>query len=192
MQLDGGSLPANLRGEPLQEHYVKAIRVANERLAAALETSTIREGGRRVIRSIISLCTLAEPRVPALTRACAALRPTLVHGDPSSECVRLAQGEVYALDWEFCRWAPPVPDLYVLHGNPAALYRYCDAIAEHGERPAQPMIRDLAALGYGLRLLAAVEWASPYLETRWPEKGLARLRAYEDPLRDWLKERIAA
>src|SRR5262249_51829806 len=139
-----------------------------------------------------SLCTLAEHRVPRLARDCEALRPTLVHGDPSSGYLRVARGGIYALDWEFCRWAPPVPDLYILHRNPVALDRYCQALAEHGERRMQRRMSELATLGHGLRLIAAVEWASPYLETPWPAKGLARLRAYEDPLRDWLKERLAA
>ena len=191
-QLDAQTLPSNLKHESLEEHYLDAIRVAKARLAAALHTPAFSDADRRVLHSIISLCTLAEPRVPGFARGLGEAQPTLVHGDPSSECLQLARGEVYALDWEFCRWAPPAPDLYILHDNPVALRSYCEALAEHGERGVERRIGELATLGYGLRLLAAVEWASPYLETPWPEKGIARLRAYEQPLRDWLKDRVAA
>ncbi|TMK98996.1 MAG: ATP-binding cassette domain-containing protein [Actinobacteria bacterium] len=192
MGLDARTLPAQLKNGSLEEHYLDAIRVAKGRLAAAAHIPAFSEADRRVLRSMISLCTLAEPRLPGFARGLAGAQPTLVHGDPSSECLQLAQGEVYALDWEFCRWAPPAPDLYILHDNPVALRSYCDALAEHGERGVERRIGELATLGYGLRLLAAVEWASPYLETPWPEKGIARLRAYEQPLRDWLKDRVAA
>jgi ATP-binding cassette subfamily B protein len=192
-QLGATALPSSLPGDSLLAHYAEAIGKARTRLGAALQAPAIGAADRRLLRSISSLCALAEPRLPAITVSVEeAVGPTLVHGDPSSEAVRFGRGGVYALDWEFCRWSTPAPDLYVLHGNPAALASYCEALAEHGERGMEREVRQIATMAYGLRLLAAVEWASPYLETPWPEKGLARLRAYEAPLRDWLKDRIAA
>jgi hypothetical protein len=191
--LDGNSMPATVSDEPLADRYRRIIRMATQRLSAGLDNPALQRSDQSLIRSVISACSRAERRLPALARSCATASPTLLHGDPSSEYVRLAHGQVYALDWEFCAWAPPAPDLYVLYENDVALRIYCDARAEHGRPAAEHTLRELAALGYGLRLLAAVEWATPYLETLWPEKGIARLRACAQPLGAWVHDhRIAA
>jgi ATP-binding cassette, subfamily B, bacterial len=191
-RLDAGDLFGSPGDNHLEARYADAIRLAKRRLDGGLHNPSVREPDRSLILSLVSLCTLAERRLPELCRICASARPTLVHGDPSSDYLRLAAGGIYALDWEFSGWGPPAPDLYVLDRDPVALASYCEALAEHGEREVEGSVTTLAQLGCGLRLLRSVEWASPYLETPWPEAGVARLRTYEAPLRAWLEDRVAA
>jgi ATP-binding cassette subfamily B protein len=187
-QLDTGALPGRLERDQLE-----GIRIARERLCVGLQNPALQPSDGRLIGSLVSLCTLAEARWPVLTQICARVRPTLVHGDVSTENLRAGpRGGIYAADWEFCSWGAPAADLHILDRRPAALRSYCEGLAEHGERPAAQQVQQLASLGRGLRLLAAIGWASLYLETAWPGRGIDRLRTYEAPLRAWLGEKAAA
>jgi hypothetical protein len=82
----------------------------------------------------------------------------------------------------------PAADVYQLAVDVTRedLSCYRSTISEYVGGVDDDELEALLLIGKGFRLLAAVDLASTHLPHPCPEKGVARLRVYEQPLRTWV------
>jgi hypothetical protein len=125
---------------------------------------------------------------------CTGLPRTLVHGDLAAKNLRLLRAgnhaSIVAFTWEWSGYGVPAADVYQLAANATRqdLLRYRSTISEYVGHVSDGWLQALLFLGKGFWLLAAIDWASTHLPHSWPQKGVATLRTYEQPLRTWLSE----
>jgi Phosphotransferase enzyme family len=167
-------------------HYREHLRRAHERLVATLQTSTNTGADKHSLCTLASLLEQIDGCWERVEQSCAGGPLTLVHGDFVKRNLRLlGDGSLVALDWEFGGKAPPAADLVLLADNPSLLPVYKTVVKRFLPDVSDCQVLELARLGRGLRLLAAMDWATVWLECPWPETGMAQMRTYEPALRSW-------
>jgi ATP-binding cassette subfamily B protein len=178
-------------------HYLERLRAARTTILDNFDNPALRADDRGTLRALVSSCDLIESRWSGVESMCDGLPQTLVHGDLVERNLRLRRHDdspaIVAFDWEWSGWGVPAADVYLLAlgGTSKTLLSYRSTMSEHTRPLDEDQIRLLSLVGDGFWLLASVDWASTHLPHPRPQKGIATLRVYEQPLRDW-GERLAA
>jgi hypothetical protein len=176
------------RGPP---HYREHIRAARRTITRHSDNEALTASDRRFLSELLSICGEIEERWSVLEDICAAGPRTLAHGDfvKRNLRVRREQGAdaLVALDWECAGVAAPAADLELLILHPPLVLPYLSAIERFLPGLSGERISELGRIGVGLRLLAAVDWATAWLECSWPQTGMAQLRTYEPSIRAWAR-----
>jgi energy-coupling factor transporter ATP-binding protein EcfA2 len=178
-------------------HYLEHLRAARTTILDNFDNPALRADDRGTLRALVSTCELIEAGWNGVEAICDRFPRTLVHGDLVARNLRLRRDvdrpAIVAFDWECSGWGVPAVDVHLLALGTTreALPAYCSTISEYARAPDEDQIRLLSLVGSGFWLLASVHWATMHLPHPRPEKGMATLCVYEQPLRDW-SERLAA
>jgi hypothetical protein len=172
-------------------HYREHIRGAHRTITRHSDNEALTASDRRFLSRLLSICREVEERWSVLEDICAAGPRTLAHGDFVKRNLRVRREQdanaLVALDWECAGMAPPAADLELLIHHPALAPPYLSAIGRFLPGLSRERISELGRIGVGLRLLAAVDWATSWLECSWPQTGMAQLRTYEPLIRAWAR-----
>lgn len=172
-------------------NYREHIRAARRTITRHADNEALTASDRRFLSEVLSICGEIEDRWSVLEDTCAAGPRTLTHGDFVKRNLRVRRDRgtdaLVALDWECAGVAPPAADLELLIVHPAMTLPYLSAIERFLPGLSRERISELARIGVGLRLLAAVDWATAWLECSWPQTGMAQLRTYEPLIRAWAR-----
>jgi ATP-binding cassette subfamily B protein len=150
------------------------------------------------LRALVSACELIESNWAGVESICTSLPRTLVHGDLASRNLRLRRDEggpaIVAFDWEWSGFGLPATDVFQLGVGARAedLSCYRSTVCDYAPRIDEDELQALVYVGRGFRLLACVDWAATHLPLAQPQKGMAALHEYEQPLREWAEEVAAA
>jgi ATP-binding cassette subfamily B protein len=172
--------------------YLEHLRAGRTTILDCFDNPALRAEDRGMLRELISICELIESSWSAVEAICAELPRTLVHGDLVARNVRVRRDEagpgIVAFGWGWSGRGVPAADVHLLARNVAGtdLLRYRSAMSQYTRALDEDQIRLLARVGGGFHLLASVDWVAPHLRYSWPEAGMRKLRAYEQPLRAWV------
>lgn len=172
-------------------HYLGHLRSACATILDNLDHPALRADDKGMLSRLVAICELMESGWGGVEAICDGLPRTLVHGDLNPKNLRLksdgAGTTIAAFDWEWSGWAVPAIDIYLLTERTTrrALLSYESAMSEYADALDGDQIRSLSLVGKGFRLLASADWASRDLLHPWPEHGVGRLHALEQPLREW-------
>jgi ATP-binding cassette, subfamily B, bacterial len=173
-------------------HYLEHLRAARGAIIGSFGNPALSADDRDMLRELLASCELIESGWSGIEATCADLPRTLVHGDLVARNLRLrcedACSAIVAFGWEWSGFGVPAADIYQLAVNASRedLSCYRSTLSEYVGGVDDDELQALLLIGNGFRLLAAVDWASTYLPHPWPEKGVAMLRLYEQPLRTWV------
>jgi ATP-binding cassette subfamily B protein len=178
--------------------YLEHLRGGRRTILANCNNAALGPEDRARLQAIVTACDLIELSWDGVDAICRSLPRTLVHGDLVAKNLRLRRHKrsrsLLALDWERAGWGVPAADAYLLglEANRKHLADYRSLIGDDARVLSPGDLRALSFAGKGFRLLASVDWASSHLAHRWPEKAMASLREYEQPLGEWAHELAAA
>jgi hypothetical protein len=173
------------------EHYLAHLSAARATILDNFDNPALYADDRRTLTSLVLSCDVIEYRWSGVETICDRLPRTLIHGDLVDRHLRLKSTDgkpaLVALDWEWSGSGVPAADVHLLaSGAPRnALVTYRSAMSEYTGALDEDQIRLLSLVGKGFRLLASVDWACTHLAYPRPQKGMATLRVYEQPLREW-------
>jgi aminoglycoside phosphotransferase (APT) family kinase protein len=118
---------------------------------------------------------------------------TVVHGDFKGHNVRVRRTQdgstLLAFDWEMSGWGVPAPDLELFADQTAraAISVYWSLVQPTWPHLDVQTILQWAGCGSLFRLLAAINWDSPWLAYQGIETVMSRLRVYHG----WLAHAIS-
>jgi len=173
-------------------HYLEHLRAARGTILDSFGNPALGADDRGMLRELLSACKLIESGWSGIEAICANLPRTLVHGDLVARNLRLRCDDtgpaIVAFDWELSGFGVPAADVYQLAVDTTRedLSCYRSTISAYVGGVDDDELQALLLMGKGFRLLAAVDWASTHLPHPRPEKGVVRLRVYEQPLRTWV------
>ena len=156
--------------------YLDHLRAARDRIRRHFANPGLTERDRDDLRAAMALQDHVESRWETIQRACAGPPSTLVHGDFQPKNIRirpaLSGAEILVMDWETAGWGNPAVDLAPARGADTTIQVDLEAYASEVS-PAWPgvdaaAIRRIAVLGFVLRRLAAMDWASVSLRFEDP------------------------
>jgi ATP-binding cassette, subfamily B, bacterial len=185
---------ASLLPERGPGHYLERLRAARTVIIESMENPALHANDRILLRELVSACELVESSWDGIDAMCTGLPRTLVHGDLVAKNLRLLRGgndmSIAAFTWEWSGFGVPAADVHLLAANATRqdLLCYRSTISEYVGGVDDDRLQALLFLGKGFRLFAAIDWASAHLPHPWPQKGVATLRTYEQPLQTWLSE----
>jgi ATP-binding cassette subfamily B protein len=171
--------------------YLEHLRAGRTTILGCFDNPALRADDKEMLQALISICHLIESSWSAVEAICANLPRTLVHGDLVARNLRLRRDQagpaIVAFDWEWSGWGVPAADFHLLARDVTStdLVSYRSAMSEYTRALGEDQIRLLASVGNGFRLLASMDWVAPHLHYAWPQVGMRKLRAYEQPLRAW-------
>jgi ATP-binding cassette subfamily B protein len=174
--------------------FLEHLRAARRTILDNFDNPALGAEDRGMLGELVSVCNLIESSWTGIEAICAKLPRTLVHGDVVGRNLRLISTDagpaIVAFDWEWAGFGVPATDVYQLAVGATRedVGRYRATISEYVGALEDDELRMLLLLGNGFWLLAAVDWASAYLPHRWPEKGVATLHLYEQPLWTWVSD----
>jgi ATP-binding cassette subfamily B protein len=172
-------------------HYLERLRAARTTITGNFDNPALRTDDQGILRKLLSACELIESSWSRVEAVCADLPRTLVHGDLVAKNLRLMRDgdgpAIVAFAWGWSGFGVPAVDVYqlALGATREDLSCYRSTISEYLGGFDNDELQALCLMGNGFWLLAAVGWASTHLPHPRPEKGVANLRAYEQPLRTW-------
>ncbi len=187
------SLPQHTPGR-----YLEHMRGGRKTIRANFGNPKLAADDRATLRALVSACELIESNWAGVEKICRSLPRTLVHGDLSARNLRLRSDEggpaIVAFDWEWSGFGVPATDVFQLGAGARAegLSCYRSTVCDYARRMDEDELRALVHVGRGFRLLASVDWAATHLPLVQPQKGMAALHEYEQPLREWAEEVAAA
>jgi ATP-binding cassette, subfamily B, bacterial len=192
-ELHGGTAALDLSALPERgpEHYLVHLLAARATILDNFDNPALSAEDRHTLRALVLSCELIEYGWSGVETICDSLPRTLVHGDLVDRHLRLKRADgkpaLVAFDWEWSGSGVPATDVHLLtSGAPRkALMTYRSTMSEYTGALDEDQIRLLSLVGTGFRLLASVDWACTHLPYPRPEKGMATLRVYEQPLREW-------
>jgi ATP-binding cassette subfamily B protein len=176
------------------DHYLEHLRAARTTILDNFHNPALRTDDRGTLRALVSGCELIESSWSGVEAICDTLPRTLVHGDLVDRNLRLTRGAIVAFDWELSGWGVPAADVYefAVDATREDLSCYRSTISEYVRGVDADELQALLLVGKGFRLLASVDWASTHLAHPRPEKGMAALHVYEQPLMAWVTALTAA
>ena len=168
--------------------YLSHLRAARDRIGRNFANPGLAESDRDVLRDTLALLDEVESGWTRIEQACAGPPATLVHGDFQPKNIRITPGasgaSVCVLDWEMAGWGNPAVDLAPARGADVSIQVDLEAYAAEvcGEWPGVDVaaIRRLSVLGFVLRRLAGMDWASESLhfeQPRYLSNPVATLRS---------------
>jgi ATP-binding cassette subfamily B protein len=187
------SLPEHTPGR-----YLEHLRGGRKTILDNLDNPKLGADDRATLRALVSACELIESNWAGVESICTSLPRTLVHGDLAPRNLRLRRDEggpaIVAFDWEWSGFGLPATDVFQLGVGARAedLSYYRSTVCGYARRLHEEDLRALVHVGRGFMLLASVDWAATHLPLARPQKGMAELYTYEQPLRDWAEEVAAA
>jgi hypothetical protein len=146
--------------------YLKCLRDSRDRIEWNLGNPALSSEQHQVLARLPGTLDRLEDSWETVSRACAPLPETVVHGDFRPKNVRIRPGAsgpvLYALDWELAGWGVPVADLAPARGNTSLQLIdpevYAAEVLGHGPRLTRAAVRQLSMIGFVVRRLAAIEW----------------------------------
>jgi hypothetical protein len=171
--------------------YLDHLRAARTRILEHFYHPALDRHDQATLQAIVTACDLVEGRWSGVEAICDGLPRTLVHGDLASRNLRLLRDEagpaLVAFDWEWAGYGVPAADvsLFARGARREDLHRYRAALSKQTRTLDEEEIGLLSFLGNGFLLLASIDWASLDLGYPRPERGMATLGVYEDPLQTW-------
>jgi ATP-binding cassette, subfamily B, bacterial len=187
------SLPQHSPGR-----YLEHLRGGRKAILDNLGNPKLAEDDRATLGALVLACELIEGNWAGVESLCTSLPRTLVHGDLAARNLRLRRDAggpaIVAFDWEWSGFGLPATDVFQLGVGATAddLSCYRSTVCDYARRIDEDELRALVHVGRGFRLLASVDWASTHLPLARPQKGMAALHEYEQPLREWAAEVAAA
>lgn len=200
-ELHGGAASLDLESavpERGPAQYLEHLRAARTRILEHFYHPAVDRDGRRTLQAIVTSCDLVESRWSGLEAICEDLPRTLVHGDFVDRNLRLLRDEagpaLVAFDWEWAGYGVPATDVYMFARGARRrdLVRYRAAVSEHTRELDDEEVGLLSLFGKGFHLLASIDWASLDLAYPRPERGMASLHVYGEPLQTWAEALEAA
>ncbi len=165
------------------DHYLQHLRSACGQMRQARANPALLPEDFAVLDDLLAQCVEVESRWEKVERLCRGMPPTLVHGDfvPKNVRVRAVEGGSVLLpfDWGTAGWGVPAADLADVD---PALY-WCFASSRWRSLDL-PTVTRLAKVGRLCRSLAAIHWASRWLDFEWIEKPIGDLALYQGWLAD--------
>jgi len=172
------------------QRYLSHLRAGRDRIGRNFANPGLTECDRDVLRDTLALLDDVESRWARIERACEGPPATLVHGDFQPKNIRITPGTsgaaVFVLDWEMAGWGNPAVDLAPARGADVTIQVDLEAYAAEvcGEWPGvdAAAIRRLSVLGFVLRRLAGMDWASESLhfeQPRYLSNPVATLRSLD-------------
>jgi energy-coupling factor transporter ATP-binding protein EcfA2 len=183
-------LPASLP-EHTPGRYLEHLRAARTTIMDNLDNPALDADDRRALHALVSTCELIESSWSGIEDVCTGLRRTLVHGDLAAKNLRIRQDEggpaIVAFDWEWSGFGIPATDVFQFGAGATRtdLDRYRSTISAYSRRVDDDELQALVSVGKGFRLLASLDWATTHLPYARPEEGMAALRFFEQPVREW-------
>lgn len=200
-ELHGGAASLDLKSavpERGPAHYLERLRAVRMRILENFYHPALDGDDRLTLQAIVTACDLVENRWGGVEAISAGLPRTLVHGDLADRNLRLLRGEagpaLVAFDWEWAGYGVPAADVYLLARGARRkdILRYRTTVSDHTRALDEEEIGLLSLLGNGFLLLTWIDWASLDLGYPRPERGMASLHVYGDPLETWAEALAAA
>jgi ATP-binding cassette, subfamily B, bacterial len=192
--LHGGAASLDLESavpERGPAHYLEHLRAARTRILENFYHPALARDDKVTLQTIVTACDLVQSRWSTVEAMCEGLPRTLVHGDLADRNVRLLRDDagpaLVAFDWEWAGYGVPAADVYMFARGARRkdLLRYRSTVSHHTRELDEDEIGLLSLLGNGFRLLASIDWASLDLGYPRPERGMASLHVYGEPLQTW-------
>jgi ATP-binding cassette subfamily B protein len=175
-------------------HYLEHLRAARTTITENFGNPALGADDQAALRELLVTCGQIESTWSSVEAICASLPQTLVHGDLAAKNLRLLSADdgpaIVAFAWGWSGFGVPAVDVHQLAAGatPADLSCYRSTLSGYLGRVDDDELDALLLVGHGFRLLAAVAWAGTHLPHPRPEKGVADLRLYQQPLRTWAAE----
>ena len=177
-------------------HYRELLQTSRQALLRHLANPVLRADDLRLLQAISSHFDLLETRWGELEERCAAMPPTLVHGDFATKNARVrsatAGPALLLFDWEYAGWGVPATDLAQFTGRAISpdLATYCAGLNGFLSPRDIRDVERLAECGKFFRLLDNIAWASSFLTFEsylFLEKPMTYLKLFEPRLADALR-----
>jgi hypothetical protein len=172
------------RGE---RHYRQQLQSARATIHSNFSNPALARHDRTTLENLLEQLEEVESRWVRVVDFCRELPCTLVHGDFVGKNLRVrcdARHTLLVFDWEMAGWGVPAADLapYCLEesdcpANPDVAL-YWAAVRNSWPALGPQGCGRLVYLGRLFRYLAAIQWASPWLEYAWVERPMRCLRDY--------------
>lgn len=157
-------------------------------LGTSLEHPALSAEDASVLRAAASHIEAAREEWDGIEAACDATPLALVHGDFVAKNVRVRAGregpELVVFDWETAGAASPAADIALLPDEDEPLRRYHERVRDAWPSLSREDLRELARVGYLLRLLHSVQWEIRSFRHAWIERAMRNMRSYERYLRE--------
>lgn len=175
------------------DHYIKGLRASRDTILRNIDQPVLTADDRRAFERLLMQCDAVEARWDRITDFCAAMPPSVVHGDFVPKNMRVRSGAsgpaLLVYDWECAGWGVPAADLTQRDTRSPSpdLDAYCRAIRQFWPQLHSGHVEMLATVGRIFRLVGAVGWACDSLGFDPSRSGLGRplslFATYEECLR---------
>lgn len=168
--------------------YLKHLRDGRKRISQNMDHAALNATDHMTLGKILSHLSYVESLWPEVENSIQLAPSTLVHGDYKGSNFRIKQNaetpdDVLVFDWETVGWGYPGADLWMRNLD---LNVYRDTVAAKWPTVTYDNVTRMMRTGKLLRKLAAVDWASSWFETDYPQKIVKEMREHEEWFRDGL------
>jgi aminoglycoside phosphotransferase (APT) family kinase protein len=166
--------------------YLAHLHAARARIRRNFANPALTEEDRAALLNVLAAQDRMESRWSAVERACAGVPETVVHGDFEPKNVRVREETsglaLYAFDWEMAGWGIPAADL-VLNSRGSEMLQidfevYASEFGGQWANLDAATIGRLSTVGYLLRRIAAIDWASVQLEFEKPSTAVTWMQLW--------------
>jgi Phosphotransferase enzyme family len=165
------------------DNYLRHLRSGRAKIEEYLTALALNAYDARVLKSILSQCSLLESHWSEVEEFCCAMPRTLVHGDfaPKNVRVRIERRGMALLpfDWEMSGYGVPAADLTPV--DPSA---YRSLVHRSWPHLSSEEINQMAKLGRIFQGLATIDWLSDSLKRDAVQWFTAVMRNCETEMAD--------
>ena len=177
-------------------HYRRHLGAARTTIALHSDNPALTTEDSRLLWDLVAVLSEIERHWNVVEEVCSAGPLTIAHGDFVKRNLRRQSEDgreaLIVLDWECAGAASPAADLEVIGLDRTLAAQYISTIQRFLPTVSEQLVTELARVGVGLRLLAAIDWAAADLECPWPQTGMASLQLYEPSIRAWARSLMLA
>lgn len=166
--------------------FLDHLKAARRNVVESFGNPVLTPDDQEFLDDLVRLLDVIEGTWPAYVGLSRQLPDTLSHGDFVAKNLRIRQSpdgsqELLAFDWEMASWGSPAADLAGIN-----LYAYWKAASQKWPFLNLEQLERIAAVGRLFRYLAATRWESQSLPYEYLEKHLAKLRLFDERMREVL------
>jgi thiamine kinase-like enzyme len=178
------------------DHYLAHLRSARAAILQSVTNSALATEDLAVLKSVVAQCDALESDWKGLEKCCTGMPVTLVHGDFRRKNLYIQTKDqagtgLFPIDWETAGCGIPAADLAPSRrrysGHQVDLPTYLSIVRECWPSLDMPALKELVRAGSIFRRLAAIDWASRSLSSKWTDGPVSLLRGYHTELADFMQ-----
>ena len=160
--------------------YLAQLRAARANVLASQNNRVLPDCDKPFLLDLVRKLDRVEARWDRVQSACDAAPYSFVHADLQPKNLHVRPGgrqtRIFPLDWEHSGWGSPAVDLAYLDAD-----CYQHSIQPQWREFTLADARRLARLGRLMQTIAAIEWGSQTLGSKYVEDAIQDIRCYHLP-----------